>query len=113
MTSPHVHPVFADLLRFALGELRSGLSDPDPFRVVELGAGDGTLALQLLEGAREAGTPPFAYEALERSSGARERLRELDLRVGERIEDIPFADGVCVFANELLDNLPFRRIRGR
>ncbi|MEP7033743.1 MAG: SAM-dependent methyltransferase [Actinomycetota bacterium] len=112
VTSPHVHPVFADLLRFALGDLRSGLGDPDPFPIVELGAGDGTLALQLLEGARQAGTPPFAYEALERSSGARKRLRELDLRVGERIEGTPLADGVCVFANELLDNLPFRRIRG-
>lgn len=112
VTSPHVHPVFADLLRFALGELRLGLGDPEPFSVVELGAGDGTLATQLLEGAREAGWPKLEYAAVERSTGARERLRELGLRVAERIQDLPLADPVCVFANELLDNLPFRRVRG-
>lgn len=112
VTSPHVHPVFADLLRFALGELRSGLGDPDPFALFELGAGDGTLARQLREGAREAGASELEYAAVERSPGARERLRELGLRVAERIEDLPPADPVCVFANELLDNLPFRRVRG-
>jgi SAM-dependent MidA family methyltransferase len=112
VTSPHLHPVFADLLRFALGEMRSGLGDPDPFPIVELGAGDGTLALQLLEGAREAGAPDLDYAAVERSAGAREQLGELGLRVAERIEDLPSVDPGCVFANELLDNLPFRRVRG-
>jgi SAM-dependent MidA family methyltransferase len=112
VTSPHLHPVFADLLRFALGELRSGLGDPDPFPIVELGAGDGTLAMQLIEGAREAGGPDLEYGAVERSAGARERLGELGLRVAERIEDLPSVDPGCAFANELLDNLPFRRIRG-
>ena len=112
VTSPHVHPVFADLLRFALGELRQGLGDPEPFPVIELGAGDGTLATQLLEGAREAGGPRFEYAAVERSSGARDQLRELGLRVAERIDDLPLPDPVCLFANELLDNLPFRRVRG-
>jgi SAM-dependent MidA family methyltransferase len=112
VTSPHLHPVFADLLRFALGETRSGLGDPDRFPIVELGAGDGTLAIQLLEGAREAGGPDLEYAAVERSAGARERLEELGLRVAERIEDLPSVDPGCVFANELLDNLPFRRVRG-
>lgn len=112
VTSPHVHPVFADLLRFALGELRSGLGDPDPFALFELGAGDGTLARQLREGAREAGASELEYAAVERSPGAREQLRAMGLRVAERIEDLPPADPVCVFANELLDNLPFRRVRG-
>jgi SAM-dependent MidA family methyltransferase len=112
VTSPHVHPVFADLLRFALGELRSSLGDPDPFPLVELGAGDGTLARQLREGAREAGAPELEYAAVERSPGAREQLRAMGLRVTERIEELAPADPVCVFANELLDNLAFRRVRG-
>jgi SAM-dependent MidA family methyltransferase len=112
VTSPHLHPVFADLLRFALGELRSGLGDPDPLRIVELGAGDGTLAHQLIEGAREAGGPDLEYAAAERSAGARERLGKLGLRVAERIGELPPANPACMFANELLDNLPFRRVRG-
>jgi SAM-dependent MidA family methyltransferase len=112
VTSPHLHPVFADLLRFALGELRSGLGDPDPLPIVELGAGDGTLARQLIAGAREAGGPDLEYAAVERSAGARKRLGELGLRVGERIQNLPPADPGCAFANELLDNLPFRRVLG-
>ena len=109
VTSPHVHPVFADLLRFALDELRQALGSPDPFPIVELGAGDGTLAQRLLDGFAEAGPVAVEYTAVEISPGARDRLAGLPVRVVERVEDLE-TDPVCVFANELLDNLPFRRV---
>jgi SAM-dependent MidA family methyltransferase len=109
VTSPHVHPVFADLLRFALDQLREALGSPDPFPVVELGAGDGTLARQLLAGYAEIQRFGLDYTAVEVSAGARERLAELPIRVLERVEDLP-ADPRCLFGNELLDNLPFRRV---
>ena len=112
VTSPHVHPVFADLVRFALLEAREALGRPDPFRVVELGAGDGTFARELLFGF-EAGEVRVGYSAVEVSAGARDRLRELPVRVLETVEELePLEPGV-VLANELLDNLPFRRVRRR
>ena len=43
LTAPHVHPVFTDLVRFAVGDLREALGEPEPLRLVDLGAGDGTL----------------------------------------------------------------------
>lgn len=110
VTSPHVHPVFADLVRFALLEAHDALGRPEPFRVAELGAGDGTLARELLFGFRAIDLP-VDYTAFEISSGARARLRELSVRVGERIEDAGPLEDAVVLANELLDNLPFRRVR--
>ncbi len=111
VTSPHVHAVFADLLRFALGEMREALGDPEPFQIVEVGAGGGTLARALLDGFAETGGPAIAYTAVEVSPGAREKLAALSVRVAERIDDVGSIDRACVIANELLDNLPFRRVR--
>jgi SAM-dependent MidA family methyltransferase len=76
VTSPHVHPVFADLVRFAVLEGWDALERPEPLRIVELGAGDGTLARALLIGF-EAGQVPVEYAAAEISPGARQRLAEM------------------------------------
>lgn len=114
VTSPHVHPVFGHLVAGTLREVWEALGRPEPFAVVEVGAGDGTLARQLLEALDEL---PVAYVAVERSEGARgslEGLAEAGLPVrvtADLSEAGPIERGV-VLANELLDNLPFRRVRG-
>ncbi|HEY2803008.1 MAG TPA: SAM-dependent methyltransferase [Actinomycetota bacterium] len=108
VTSPHIHPLFGELLARGLRGLWERLDRPEPFRVVEAGAGDGTLArhLHTFLGA------PLEYTAVERSAGARARLQELGLRtVTDLLSMDPLEPGV-VIANELLDNLPFRRVRG-
>ncbi|HWO69970.1 MAG TPA: SAM-dependent methyltransferase [Actinomycetota bacterium] len=111
VTSPHVHPVFATLLARALREAWEAMGRPDPFPVVEVGAGDGTLARALLD---ELADLPVRYAAVERSPGAREAL--LALGLAAVVDDIgragPIRDGI-VLANELLDNLPFRVVRRR
>lgn len=110
VTSPHVHPVFSDLLRFALSEMRKALGDPTPFPIVELGAGDGTLARRLLSGFDEVEHIAVDYSAVEISAGAREALSALPVRVEAAVGELAPIDGACIFANELLDNLPFRRV---
>ena len=106
VTSPHVHPVFGQLLAAGLLELWDALGRPKPFRVTEVGAGDGTLARQLLDALAEVRTE---YAAVERSSGARDALAQIAaLEVRERVGGDPHV----VLMNELLDNLPFRRFRG-
>jgi SAM-dependent MidA family methyltransferase len=111
VTSPHVHPIFAELLLRALVELWELLGRPDPLTIVEVGAGDGTLAFDLLRLARETDAPKLGYVAVERSPGARARLHELPVHVEEGLEALVPLDQAVVFANELLDNLPFRRVR--
>jgi NADH dehydrogenase [ubiquinone] 1 alpha subcomplex assembly factor 7 len=106
VTSPHVHPVFAELLGRAIVDLHGRLGEPRPFRVTEVGAGDGTLARQLVDQFRGL---DVAYTAVETSPGARRALDAIEgIQVAERLEASP----QLILANELMDNLPFRRLRG-
>ena len=112
VTSPHVHPfVFSHCLRDALLDAWHALGEPDPFAIVELGAGDGTLAASLLDAFAELPAPRVVYRAVEISPGAREALGERGLDAVARVEDLEPFEGVA-FANELLDNLPFLWARG-
>jgi SAM-dependent MidA family methyltransferase len=106
VTSPHVHPVFGELLAHAIDELHASLGRPHPFRVTEVGAGDGTLARQLLAGLHDL---PTEYRAVEIGPRAR---KQLELLLGpDRVSATFDPPADVVIANELLDNLPFRLIR--
>jgi SAM-dependent MidA family methyltransferase len=117
VTSPHVSPAFGVLLARLIEDLWGRLGRPERFHIIETGAGDGTLAARILASLPSA-IAAGPYLAVERSPGARARLSGLaarlapsnDLRVLERLPESRGA-GVVV-ANELLDNLPFRRFRG-
>jgi SAM-dependent MidA family methyltransferase len=110
VTSPHVHPLFGRLVGVALEELWANLGRAQPFRLVEAGAGDGSLATELLAGFGRGGID-VEYTAVEIGAEARERLAAITPHVATRMADVePLQPGV-LFANELLDNLPFRRVR--
>ncbi len=111
VTSPHVHPIFAELVLRALAELWEALDRPDPLTIVEVGAGDGTLARDLLRLAAERDAPRLEYIGVEASSGARRALAPIASRVEDALSRVGALDSAVVFANELLDNLPFRRVR--
>ncbi len=106
VTSPHVHPVFGAMLGKALSSLHDALGRPQPFRIMEVGAGDGTLARQVSDQLVDL---DVRYTAVETSSGAREALAAID---GLCVERELAGDPHVVLAHELLDNLPFRRVRG-
>lgn len=106
VTSPHVHQMFAQLLTGAIVDLHVRLGEPRPFLVTEVGAGDGTLARQLVE---RLGDLDAGYTTVETSPGARRALETIErVRVAERMDTSP----QLILANELMDNLPFRRLRG-
>jgi SAM-dependent MidA family methyltransferase len=106
VTSPHVHPVFGAFVAEAIRRLAADLGHPSPLRIAEVGAGDGTLARQVLAGLADL---KVAYTAVEISRGARRRLGAIE---GVLVTDRLDGPAHVVLANELLDNLPFRRIRG-
>jgi NADH dehydrogenase [ubiquinone] 1 alpha subcomplex assembly factor 7 len=113
VTSPHISRAFGALLARQLGECWDLLGRPAPFRVVEVGAGDGTLARRILA---DAGAVPelaavLRYEVVERSGAARAALAADGMEVRERLAGAGPAH--VVLANELLDNLPFHRLRER
>ncbi len=106
VTSPHVHPMFGTLLAGAVRELGDRLGRPGPLRIAELGAGDGTLARSVVS---SLSGEPIEYTAIERSLGARASLASIE---GVRVAEELTAPVDVVLANELLDNLPFRVLRG-
>lgn len=134
VTSPEVGPLFGALVARALDRWWAELEQPDPFLVVDAGAGRGRLAADVLAAA-PACAPALRYVLVERSPSLLAAQHEL--LTLEPFEDVwgpmvrtdadapvPVAamgpitaalselpavrtPGV-VIANELLDNLPFR-----
>jgi SAM-dependent MidA family methyltransferase len=104
LTSPEVGPLFGAVVARFLDAEWDRLERPDPFTVLDAGAGPGTLARSVLA-ARPACSPALRYLAVEVSAAQRDRHPAGVVSVGA-LPDEPFT-GV-VLANELLDNLPFR-----
>ncbi|MEX2627349.1 MAG: SAM-dependent methyltransferase [Ilumatobacteraceae bacterium] len=104
ITSSEVGPLFGAVVARFLDAEWERLGRPDPFTVVDAGAGPGTLARTVLA-AHPACGAALRYVAVETSAAQRERHPH---EVGSRA-DLPTEpfDGV-VLANELLDNIPFR-----
>ncbi len=137
LTSPEVGPLFGAVLAGALDRWWDELDRPEPWVVVDAGAGPGTLATSVLAAA-PACAGALRYVLVERSDAQRRRHSEhLDLTLpsqafmGTDEPDEPPAHlpagphvislaelprvtitGVVV-ANELLDNLPTRLIQRR
>jgi SAM-dependent MidA family methyltransferase len=134
LTSPEVGPLFGACVARGLAEWWEGRGRPDPFVVVEAGAGRGRLAREVLR-AEPPFLPALRYVLVERAVALRDAQRELlhlepysealgpavPAPDGEPAQSVPRAgpivaaidavpavafDGV-VIANELLDNLPF------
>ena len=134
LTSPEVGPLFGAVLANALDSWWRDLGEPDPYVVVEAGAGAGTLARHVLD-AGPTCAPALRYVLVERSERLREMQRgrlpmeparqvlgpavvtdpdegphavpgigPLVTSLGE-LPQRPFVG--AVIANELLDNLPF------
>ena len=80
LTAPELHPVFGAALARQVAEAWERLGRPDPFTLVEYGAGAGTLALAILAGLREDRSPladALVYAPIELNP---HRLAELEER---------------------------------
>lgn len=131
LTSPEVGPLFGAVVARALDGWWGELGRPDPYLVVEAGAGPGMLAKTILSAEPECAAA-LRYVLVDRSQAQRARHRGLPLEepalvlppvdpvsglpvadaprgpllasLGElpRVDDVP----TIVLANELLDNVP-------
>jgi SAM-dependent MidA family methyltransferase len=120
-TAPHVHPLFGRTLAERVRTVRRALGRGRPFRVVEVGPGDGTLAETVLAalGRAPEGVEGAEYLLVDRSPSMRQVALERVEAAGHasgipvRLADSVAADGPfegVVLANELLDALPARRL---
>ena len=103
ITSPEVGPLFGAAVGRMLDRRWDELGQPDPFTVVDAGAGPGTLARTVAK-AEPRCTPALRWINVERSAAG-----QAAHTVGMSAATMPDGPitGVIV-ANELLDNLPLR-----
>jgi SAM-dependent MidA family methyltransferase len=133
VTSPEVGPLFGAVVARAVDSWWREAGEPDPWVVVDAGAGTGSLARSVLL-AEPACARALRWVLVERSTSQRARHgdhlaletpthafapdhhedadpRAVDLPVGPiviSLGELPRLAGPCVvLANELLDNLPF------
>jgi SAM-dependent MidA family methyltransferase len=140
LTAPELHPIFGATIARSLDEQWRALDRPDPFVFMELGAGSGTLALDVLRGLAAGGSglvEALCYEPIEllpaRVARIRERIEAAGFRhpaAGAPVEGAPVeaaADGQAslpggaqprsdrgaFLANEFFDALPVHRVEER
>jgi SAM-dependent MidA family methyltransferase len=116
ITAPELSPLFGATLASQIGELLPHTGGA----VMELGAGSGRLAADLLAALREQGRLPDRYLILEISPDLAQRQRETlesrlpDLRDRvEWIDALPQAFSGVILANEVLDALPIHLLAWR
>ena len=97
-TSADLDPVFGKLLA---AQFTQWSAEFDSFAIIELGAGNGLLARDILEHCR------FPYLILERSPAMRALQEELLKGYSVRwIDELPRGITGCIFSNEFFDALP-------
>jgi SAM-dependent MidA family methyltransferase len=115
VTAPEISPLFG---RCLAEQCREVLQQMDEGAVLELGAGSGALAVEVLCGLRALGVLPARYLILEVSPELRdrqgrlfaERIPELAGRV-QWLERLPESFEGVVLANEVVDAMPVHRFR--
>jgi SAM-dependent MidA family methyltransferase len=119
-TSSNVHPAFGAVSAQAFIALWRELSVDQPLTIIELGAGTGQLAADVLAAVRDEHPEAFhelSYVIIEASKAMQARQKERLARFGEHVEwrvleELERAPATAVaFSNELFDAMPVHRIR--
>ena len=122
-SSPNLHPVFGACVARQVASFWESLGRPARFDVFEAGANTGRLAADVLRALRR--EAPECYEATRyvlqdvilARGDASAKLEAVDLPAGkyEVAADLPSQPVIegCILSNELLDALPFHRVRRR
>ena len=114
-TSPQVHPAFGALLAVQLFQFWSLLERPNPFFVIEPGAGNGLLGRDICCAAShlpEGFAGSLRYVAVDRRPVGREVFDPTLTQITGDALRLPLRNVTgCVISNELLDALPVHRVR--
>jgi len=126
-TSPHLHPIFGAMIGRQLSEMWQCMDRPTEFHIVEMGAGHGYLARDILDYLMKSdGSSDFVkaiqYIIVEPYRHFEDRQRALlgsfgqPPSAGKTVKWVPSLqdlNGVtgCILSNELLDAFPVHMIR--
>jgi len=115
VTAPEVSPLFG---RVVARQCRDVLASMQAGEILEIGAGSGVLAAELLASLDESGNLPARYRILEASAELRSRQRDLlKARTPQLLDRVEWIDSLpsdfngVILANEVADALPVERFR--
>lgn len=111
ITSAELDPAFGVLWASAFRQIWAACGHPDTFAVVEVGPGEGGFAAAMLDHVEGDFAAALDYRLVERLPALerrqRERLRDFaGVRWSPSLAEVERVDYGCVFANEVVDNLP-------
>jgi len=112
-TSPQVHRIFGLLIARQLEMIWQALDRPSPFVIVELGAGSGELAVQIVEALTESlPNLPFAYHAADLRPHSSWLATAGTIRRWDNLAEISNSGLLahCVISNEFFDAVPVHRV---
>jgi SAM-dependent MidA family methyltransferase len=117
LTSPHIADDFGEMLAIQLHQIWEILDRPQLFNVVEMGAGQGLLAAQILEYSQRVDPDFFlaidyiiVETALAMIESQQLRLKDLPVRWCQWNEIADRSIVGCFLSNELIDALPVHQI---
>ncbi len=114
-TSPHLGKDFGELLAVQFAQMWEIMGQPVPFTLIEMGAGQGVLAVDILKYLYKHYREFFdslQYVIVELSPGLKQQQQQLLQGVADKVkwcslEEIPALSIIgCVFSNELVDAMP-------
>ena len=120
ITAPEVSPIFSRCLARQAAQVLAEIPFQDNPSIIEFGAGQGTMAKDILLELQALQQPLHRYYILEVSADLKQRQKQtLEAHLtSEWFEKIVWLDALpktsingVVFANEVLDAMPFERIR--
>jgi SAM-dependent MidA family methyltransferase len=111
LTSPELDPAYGELWARAFEQVWESCGRPEHYEVVEIGPGEAGFARSVLAAARPAFARALTYRLIEPiptlEQRQRSRLRRwTNTAWSPSLAAAPHAAARCVFANEVLDNLP-------
>jgi SAM-dependent MidA family methyltransferase len=114
-TSPHLGVDFGEMLAIQLAEMWELLDRSQPFTVVEMGAGQGLLAKDILNYWQQKYPELIADYVIVETSAAMRRsqqqvLVDQPVRWVEWVDLLPESITGCLFSNELIDALPVHQV---
>jgi len=115
-TSPHLHSIFGAMIGRQMEEMWTAIGKPEIFHIVEMGAGMGYLAKDMLEYLEEKEIfKHLKYTIVEINPTVRAKQQELLSEFSDKVKWVSHINELkpitgCFLSNELLDAFPVRLI---
>ncbi|MEC7914400.1 MAG: SAM-dependent methyltransferase [Chloroflexota bacterium] len=113
-TSPHIHPIFASICALQVEKMWKAMDQPAPFFIMEQGAGDATLAKDVLEAISILNQDLYSsltYICVDRRKIEIDDNSHIEIVQSNQLE--PFHRTGVFISNELIDSFPVKMIEIR